>query len=116
MKHIKVTILFVKDKVDVRDVVIKDCPTKVVWADTLTKLKQEKSFREMRAVLVNCPVDYINNLDVRSQQRGITKSSVGRSGFEEGRSETAKKRQSNESEHVAPIVLCRSVLGGSRRT
>ena len=73
-KHIKAKIFFVKDKVDDGDVVIKNFPTKVMWADILTKPKQGKSFREMRAVLMNCHVDYIDKLDVRSQQRGTTKS------------------------------------------
>ena len=38
-----------------------------MWADTLTKPKQGRSFREMRAVLMDCPVDYIDKLDARSQ-------------------------------------------------
>ena len=33
-----------------------------------------KAFGEMRAVLMNCPIDYIDELDVRLQQRGIAKS------------------------------------------
>ena len=73
-KHIKAKIFFVKDKVDDGDIVIKDCPTEVMWADILTKPLQGKAFREMRAVLMNCPIDYIDELDVRSQQRGIAKS------------------------------------------
>ena len=73
-EHIKVKTLFVKDKVDNRDITIKDCPTEVIWADILTKPKQGKSFREMRAVLMNFPVDYIGKLDTRSQQCGVTKS------------------------------------------
>ena len=68
-KHIKTKIFFVKDKVDEGDVVIKDCPTEVMWADIMSKPLQGNAFREMRAVLMNCPVDYINELDVRLQQR-----------------------------------------------
>ena len=53
---------------------IKDCPTEVMWADILTKPLQGKAFREMRAILMNCPSDYIDELDARLQQRGIAKS------------------------------------------
>ena len=73
-KHIKAQIFFVKDKVDDDDTVIKDCPTKVTWADILTKPLQGKTFREIRSVLMNYPIDYINELGVRSQQRVIMKS------------------------------------------
>ena len=74
MRHVKAEIFFVKDKVDDGDIVIKDCPTEVMWANILTKPKRGRNSREMRAVLMNCPVDYIDELDARSQQRGITKS------------------------------------------
>jgi len=67
-KHIKAKIFFVKDKVDDSDIVIKDCPTEVMWADIMTKPKQGKVFREMRAVLMNCHVNYIDKSDPRSGQ------------------------------------------------
>ena len=73
-KHIKAKIFFLNDKVNNGDVVIKDCPTKVMWVDILTKPKQGKSVREIRAVLMNGPDEYINELAMRLQQRGITKS------------------------------------------
>ena len=53
---------------------IKDCPTEVIWADILTKQLQGKALRGMIAVLMNCPIDYIGELDARSQQHGIAKS------------------------------------------
>ena len=62
-----------KDKVDDGDVVIKDCPTEVMWADILTKPKQGRVYKEMRAVLMNCPVDYIDETDPRSHQGLRTK-------------------------------------------
>ena len=67
MKHIKAMIFFIKDKVDDGDIVIKDCPTKVMWVDILTKPKQGRSIRETRAVLMNYPVNYIDELNTRSQ-------------------------------------------------
>ena len=38
-KHIKAKIFFIKEKVNDGDIVINDCPTKVMWADILTKPK-----------------------------------------------------------------------------
>ena len=56
-KHINAKIFFVKNNIDARDIVIKDCPTEVMYADILTKSRQYISFREMRSVLMKCPVD-----------------------------------------------------------
>lgn len=39
-KHIKVRYFFIKDKVDQKEVALKYCPTKEIWADILTKPKQ----------------------------------------------------------------------------
>ena len=72
-KHIKAKVFFVKDKVDEGDVVIKDCPTEVMWADVNTKPKQGRVYKEMRAVLMNCPVDYIDETDPRRNQGPIVK-------------------------------------------
>ena len=74
MKHIKAKIFFVKDKVDDRDIMIKDHPTEVIWADIPIKPKQGNIFRETRAMLMNYTVYCINKLDARSQQHGIRKS------------------------------------------
>ena len=43
-KYIKAKIFFIKDKVNDGDVVIKDCPTEVMWADIITTPEQRKSF------------------------------------------------------------------------
>ena len=67
-KHTKAKIFFIKDKVEDRDIVIKDCPTGVMWADVMTKPKQGMVFKEMGAVLMNCPVDYVGKTDTRSRQ------------------------------------------------
>jgi len=37
---------------------LKYCLTNDVWADILTKPLQGTKFRQLRAVLMNCPVDY----------------------------------------------------------
>ena len=36
-KHIKAKFFFIKDKVDLGEIKVKDCPTEVMWADILTK-------------------------------------------------------------------------------
>ena len=57
-KHIKEKIFFIKDKVDIKEVKIVDCPAGVMWADVLTKPLQGIEFRKMRAQLINCAMEY----------------------------------------------------------
>jgi hypothetical protein len=60
-KHIKAKFFIIKDKNDVDDGEIRvvHCPTKEMWADVvLTKPLQGQAFREMRATLMNCKVNY----------------------------------------------------------
>lgn len=57
-KHIKAKFFLVKDKSDVGDIHLKYCPTETMWADVLTKPLQGAKFRQMRAFLMNCPIDY----------------------------------------------------------
>ena len=58
-EHIKAKFLFIKDKVDSKEVKIVDLPVVVMWADVLTKPLQGTAFRKMRAQLMNCAVEYI---------------------------------------------------------
>jgi hypothetical protein len=57
-KHIKSRYFFVKDKVESGDLEIQHMPTDRMWSDVLTKPKQGRGFREMRATLMNVPVEY----------------------------------------------------------
>ncbi len=57
-KHIKAKFFFIKDRVDDGEIRVVDCPTKVMWADVMTKPLQGMAFRVMRAELMNCDVNY----------------------------------------------------------
>ena len=57
-KHIKAKFFFIKDKVDNGEMRIRDCPTGEMWADVLTKPLQGLAFKQMRAQLMNCSVEY----------------------------------------------------------
>ncbi len=57
-KHIKAKFFFIKDRVDDGEIKVIDCPTEEMWADILTKPLQEMAFRTMRAILMDCPVNY----------------------------------------------------------
>ena len=59
-KHIKAKFLFIKDKVDNKEIKIVDCPAEVIWADVLRKPLQGTAFRKMRAQLLNCAMEYIH--------------------------------------------------------
>ena len=57
-KHIKAKYYLVQDKYNSHEIDLKYCPTDVMWADVLTKPLQGLKFRQMRSVLMNCPLDY----------------------------------------------------------
>ena len=67
MKHAKHRYFFVKDKVDQGDIDIVHIPVDAplpedrIWADVLTMPKSGCPFLEDRSVLMNCPVNYVDN-------------------------------------------------------
>ena len=56
--HINIRYFFIKDRIDTGEVAIKNCPTKVMWADVLMKPLQGAYFRKMRSKLMNCETNY----------------------------------------------------------
>ena len=57
-KHVKAKFFFIKDRVDKGYIKVIDCPAEEMWADILTKPLKGLAFRTMRAVLINCPINY----------------------------------------------------------
>ena len=57
-KHIKVRFLVIKDVINRGGLSVDYCPTEKIWADVLTKNLQRTAFKEMRAMLMNCTLDY----------------------------------------------------------
>jgi hypothetical protein len=57
-KHTKAKFFFIKNRVEDGEIKVIDCPTEEMWADILTKPLQGMAFRTMRAILMNCPVNY----------------------------------------------------------
>ena len=49
---------FIKHYFDSGDINLRYCPTEQMWADILTKPPQGVHFQQMRANLMNCPIDY----------------------------------------------------------
>ena len=68
-RQIKAKFFFIKDKVDIKEVKIVDCPAGVMWADVLTKPLQGTEFRKMRAQLMNCVMDYIDGEESPTKKR-----------------------------------------------
>jgi hypothetical protein len=62
-KHIKSRYFFIKDKVDSGEVSVQYRGTKEMWSDVLTKPKQGLPMRQDRAELMNCPVDYDDEVE-----------------------------------------------------
>jgi hypothetical protein len=57
-KHIRAKYFLVYDKYTAQEIDLKYCPTETMWADVLTKPLQGSKFREMRSILMNCPLNY----------------------------------------------------------
>lgn len=57
-KHIRAKYFLVNDKYKAKEIDLQYCPTERMWADVLTKPLQGSKFREMRSILMNCPLDY----------------------------------------------------------
>ena len=62
-KHIKNKYFLVADKVDQGDLQIKHEGTDTMWADYHSKPLQGSKFREMRSKIMNCPVEYDNDVE-----------------------------------------------------
>ena len=62
-KHIKAKFYFIKDRVDDGEMQIIKYPTDNMWADVLTKPLQGAVFKKMRAQLMNCSVDYKEDVE-----------------------------------------------------
>ncbi len=57
-KHIKAKYFFIKHYFDSGDINLRYCPTDQMWANVLTKPLHGVKFWKMRAILMNCPIDY----------------------------------------------------------
>ncbi len=56
--HIKAKYFFIKRYHHLGEITLSYCPTNLMWADFLTKPLQGSTFRNMRAFLMNSPVNY----------------------------------------------------------
>ena len=60
-KHIKVRLFFIKDVISRGDLFVNYCPTEKMWAYILTKPLHGTVLKEMRAMLMNFPADYVDS-------------------------------------------------------
>jgi hypothetical protein len=67
-KHIKAKYFLIKDYYESGEIDLRYCATDVMWADVLTKPLQGQKFRDMRAFLQNCPRDYDDDVELRTDQ------------------------------------------------
>ena len=78
MKHTKHRYFFVKDKVDQGDIDIVHSqvpppfPEDQIWANVLTEPKSGRLFLEDRSVLMNCPVNYVEMVNLTKQVMNIS--------------------------------------------
>ncbi len=61
-KHIKAKYFFIRHYHHAQELDLQYCPTEQMWADVLTKPLQGSKFRQMRAFLMNCPIDYAEDI------------------------------------------------------
>ncbi len=60
-KHIKCRYFFIRDKIANGNLKVLHCPTEIMWANVLTKLKQSRPFRLDRSHLMNVPINNDDN-------------------------------------------------------
>ena len=65
-KHINARYFLIKDKQDHGEIEIKYEPTDVMWSDVLKKPKQGQPYRVMHGQLINCLVDYDDDVEHRA--------------------------------------------------
>ena len=125
-KHIHHRFFLVKDLVDRGEIEVKYAPTDVMWSDVLTKPLSGRKFRELRAQLMNCPVDYDDEAERKLTHPGLlpkeesygppqgTRDCVRKAGVDEhrndplnGRGKTSLKRKVSWR---SPLIQRRSVL------
>jgi hypothetical protein len=61
IKHIKAKYFFIRHYYQSVDINLKYCSTNDMCADILTKPLQGNTFRQLRAVLMKCPVNYLED-------------------------------------------------------
>ncbi len=76
IKHIKAKFFFIRDRVGNGEIKVIDCPMEEMW-DILTKPLQGMAFRAMRAILMNCPVNY-EEAEERTTIKKMIKSNTNR--------------------------------------
>ncbi len=74
-KHAKAKFFLIKDMVDNGEVKVIDCLAEEMWAGILMKLLQGMAFKAMRAMLMNCLVNY-EDQDDTTKTRLIKQSSA----------------------------------------
>jgi len=62
-KHIRHRYFLVKDRVESGDLEIRHAPTEEMWSDLLTKPQQGMLYKRMKAELMNCDVNYNDELE-----------------------------------------------------
>ncbi len=66
-KHIKAKYFFIQHYYQTGEIYLCYCPTKHMWVDILTKPLQGLKFCQMRAILMNCPIDYAEDQPLNKQ-------------------------------------------------
>ena len=94
-KHIKAKYYFVRDKIEEGEVDLRHCPTEVMWSDVLNKPKQGAGFKKDRAVLMNVPVEYDDDVELSRTHIDLL----------------PKLEQVQPVMEKTPMTDCRSVLG-----
>ncbi len=65
-KHIKAMYFLIKDYYESGETDLQYCLTDIMWADVLTKPLQGQKFRDMQAILQNCPRDYDDDIELQN--------------------------------------------------
>jgi hypothetical protein len=125
-KHINNRYYLVKDKIDRGELEVRYEPTGKMWCDILTKPKQGIAFYEFRSHIMNCPINYDDDLERRNTHESLLPKEEGKQDLSEKDRDTIRKavtmllvsRSMKRKTTTRSSLHRRSVLGGhqSRKT
>ena len=69
----------------------------MMWSDMLTKPLQEQQFRQMRAMVMNCPLDYEKNNYYNKSKTGMM--------MHQDEPETSSQECVGKVEEMSPMVI-----------
>ena len=101
-KHIKARYYFAKDRIDEGEMDVRYCPTTEMWSDMLNKAKHGTPFKRDRAMLMNVPLAYDNELEFKNTHPALLTKGANLADIETQESNAPSRSVLGDIENVSP--------------